>query len=137
MGSVTFDGVTLPATQLMSGALFGKSILRIGAIALALCTLTFAAGVAGDLAEPARSGVRVVVRIPPELPQDTLRAGPIAGVMTSTASAAVPQRAPRQLRQEPVVEAEDVILPIEKPRRAEARADVKHNPDRAPKPADA
>lgn len=119
--------------------MIGKNAIRIGAIALALCTLSFAAGIAGDLAEPPRSGVRVVVRIPPELPQDAVRAGPIAGMMaTSAAAAAAPYRAPRQLRAaQPAVEAEEVILPIEKPRRFEARADIKQDPDRAPKPADA
>lgn len=121
----------------MSGALFGKNLIRIGAAALALCTLSFAAGIAGDLAEPPRSGVRVVVRIPPELPEDAVRAGPIAQITTSTASAAVPHRPPRQLRVEtPVVEVDDVILPIEKPRRSAARTDLKQDPDRAPKPAD-
>ncbi|HYD89432.1 MAG TPA: hypothetical protein VEA80_18275 [Vitreimonas sp.] len=116
--------------------MFGKSFLRIAAAALALCTLSFAAGIAGDLAEPPRTGVRVVVRIPPELPEDTVRAGPIASVMTPTAAAAVVARPPRQLRPAaPVIHAEEVITPLVKPRTISARADEKQDPDRAPKAA--
>lgn len=137
MGSVTSSGVTLPATQLISGALFGKSLLRIGAVALAVCTLSFAAGIAGDLSEPPRSGVRVVVRIPPELPTDTVRAGPIARVMTPTAAAAVISRPPRQLRpvESPLLDAKDVIVPLVKPRAARVQTADKPDSDRAPKPA--
>lgn len=128
--------MTLPATQLIFTSLAGQNLFRIGAAALALCTLSFAAGVAGDLAEPPRSGVRVVVRIPPDLPEDTIRAGPIASVMTPTAAAAVVVRPPRQLRREsPVIEVEDVIVPLVKPRAIPAHANAKPDPDRAPKAA--
>lgn len=114
--------------------MLGKNVLRIGVVALVFCTLSFAAGIAGDLAEPPRSGVRVVVRIPPELPDDTIRAGPIARVLTPTAAAAVVTRPPRQLRPESsVIEAADVIVPLVKPRTASARSDEKQDPDRAPK----
>lgn len=130
--------MTLRRDSVNARGLAGQSFFRIGAVALVLCTLSFAAGVAGDLSEPPTSGVRVVVRIPPELPADAVRAGPIAQVLTSTAAAAEIRRPPRQLRAEtlapPVVE---VIAPVEKPRRAEARADVKIDLDRGPKPADA
>jgi len=114
--------------------LAGQNLLRISAVALALCTLSFAAGVAGDLAEPPTSGVRVVLRIPPELPQDSVRAGPIAQVLqTPVAAAATPRRAPRQLRAETPL-AKDVIEPLEKPQRAApARSEPKRDPDRAPK----
>lgn len=60
-------------------------------MALSLSTLSFAAGVAGDLSiiEPPRSGQRVVLRIPPEIPADAPRAAPLL----STASAeAAPTR---------------------------------------------
>lgn len=111
----------------------GQNLFRIGAAALAVCTLSFAAGVAGDLAEPPRSGVRVVMRIPPELPEDTVRAGPMAQVMTQTASAAVVARPPRQLRPDaPVVELRDVVQV--KPRAVLIHAGAKPDPDRAPKP---
>lgn len=53
--------------------------IRVLAAALALSTLSFAAGVAGDLSVVAErtSGARVVLRIPPELPADTPRAAPL------------------------------------------------------------
>ena len=61
----------------------GQSFLRIAVVALGLSTLSFAAGIAGDLTEPPRSGQRVVLRIPPAIPEDAPRAGPLL----STASA--------------------------------------------------
>lgn len=52
-----------------------------------LSTLSFAAGVAGDLslADGPTSGARVVLRIPPEIPADAIRARPL--VSTSAAQA--------------------------------------------------
>ena len=66
-------------------AVAGQNIIRIAAVALGLSTLSFAAGVAGDLSvlDAPRSGQRVVLRIPPEIPADAPRAGPLL----STASA--------------------------------------------------
>lgn len=55
--------------------------------ALVLSTLSFAAGVAGDLSEGPRSGTRVVLRIPPQLPPDTVRAAPISLLSTPSAHA--------------------------------------------------
>jgi hypothetical protein len=56
---------------------------------LVLSTLSFAAGVAGDLslADGPTSGTRVVLRIPPELPLDAVRAAPLPIVSTPTADA--------------------------------------------------
>jgi hypothetical protein len=71
-----------------------SNLLRIAATAVALSTISFAAGVAGDLSEPPRSGVRVVMRIPPEIPADAIRAAPLPPrlVATSTAEASRPLR---------------------------------------------
>lgn len=57
-------------------------------MAVCLSTLSFAAGVAGDLSiiDPPRSGQRVVLRIPPEIPTDAVRAAPLPPLL-STASA--------------------------------------------------
>lgn len=71
-----------------------SNLIRVVASALVLSTLSFAAGVAGDLSlvAPPQHGTRVVVRIPPELPANTVRAGPLL----STASAvAAPLARPR------------------------------------------
>jgi hypothetical protein len=89
------------------------NLIRVVAAALVLSTLSFAAGVAGDLslADGPRSGARVVLRIPPELPVDAVRAAPLPLVTTASAAARPtlqplraerPNRAPR-------------IEPIEKP----------------------
>lgn len=80
-------------------ALAGRNIIRVAVVALGLSTLSFAAGVAGDLSiiDPPRTGQRVVLRLPPEIPADAPRAGPLL----STASAqAEPVRFVRQVRRE-------------------------------------
>ena len=71
-----------------------SNLFRIAATAVVLSTISFAAGVAGDLSEPPRSGVRVVMRIPPEIPADAIRAAPLPPrlVSTSTAEATRPLR---------------------------------------------
>jgi len=77
-------------------ALAGQNFLRIAVVALGLSTLSFAAGVAGDLTiiDPPRSGQRVVLRIPPEIPVDAVRAVPLPPLL-STASAEASIVAPR------------------------------------------
>lgn len=69
-------------------ALAGQNIIRIAAVALGLSTLSFAAGVAGDLSiiDPPRSGQRVVLRIPPEIPSDAPRAGPLLSIAAAEAA---------------------------------------------------
>ena len=81
-------------------ALIGQNILRVAVVALGLTTLSFAAGVAGDLSivEPVRSGQRVVLRIPPEIPDDAPRARPI--LSTASAEAAPVRYVRRQRREE-------------------------------------
>lgn len=67
-------------------------LLRICAAALALSTMSFAAGVAGDLSRPPPvSGVSVVVRIPPEIPDDAPRAGPLPALPRTASAAASPR----------------------------------------------
>lgn len=67
--------------------LLGQNLIRIAAVALGLSTLSFAVGVAGDLSiiDPPRSGQRVVLRIPPQLPADSVHAGPL--IFTASAEA--------------------------------------------------
>lgn len=69
-------------------AVAGQNIIRIAAVALGLSTLSFAAGVAGDLSimDPPRSGQRVVLRIPPEIPADAPRARPLLSTASAEAS---------------------------------------------------
>ena len=117
--------------------MFGHNVIRVAAAALMLSTLSFAAGVAGDLSGPPRSGERVVLRIPPELPEDTVRAAPLPPLTrTATAAAAEVRRPPRQLRVEPaVIEAPpEVIAALVKPRTIRAFSEAKPDLDRAPKP---
>jgi len=68
----------------------GSNFIRVVASALVLSTLSFAAGVAGDLslAAPPNYGARVVVRIPPEIPSSAPRAVPL--ISTSSAKALPP-----------------------------------------------
>lgn len=104
------------------------NIFRVVSTALVLSTLSFAAGVAGDLSmnEPPNHGVRVVVRIPPELPEDTPRAGPIALISTPAAEARV--------ERPPVRRRTAYIEPAQKPPREQLLAAApKEDPDLAPK----
>jgi hypothetical protein len=121
----------------MIRTLFGHNVIRVAAAALMLSTLSFAAGVAGDLSGPPRSGERVVVRIPPELPPDTVRAAPLPPLTrTATAAAAEVRRPPRQLRAAPtVIEAPpDIVVALVKPRTNWVLSEAKPDLDRAPKP---
>ncbi len=79
-----------------------QSFLRIAVVAVGLSTLSFAAGVAGDLSilEQPTSGQRVVLRIPPEIPADAPRAGPL--LSTASAAAATPVRRLRRAMEAPV-----------------------------------
>ncbi len=76
--------------------LAGRNFIRIAAVALGLSTLSFAAGVAGDLTiiDPPRSGQSVVLRIPPELPADSVRAAPLPPLLSTASAQASP--APRE-----------------------------------------
>jgi hypothetical protein len=105
-----------------------SNIFRVTATALVLSTLSFAAGVAGDLSmtEPPNHGVRVVVRIPPELPEDTPRAAPIALLSTPAAEAREERRAVRR----PIAHVEAAQKP---PREQSLAAWSKEDPDLAPK----
>lgn len=69
-----------------------RNFIRVTAVAVGLSTLSFAAGVAGDLSltETPNYGERVVLRIPPALPEDAPRA--TALLSTASAEAAPPQR---------------------------------------------
>lgn len=88
------DTVTRTDSRYFYPGLISRNLIRICAAALALSTLSFAAGVAGDLSEVRqRSGERVVLRIPPELPANTPRAGPL---QPRTPSAAAAERPPAE-----------------------------------------
>jgi hypothetical protein len=116
-----------------------QTLIRVAAVALALSSLSFAAGVAGDLSRhpSAGSGERVVLRIPPELPADTPRAAPLPP-LTPTAAAAEVTRAPRQLRVEtPVHVRRAIIVAATKPEPELVFSEVKPDLDRAPKPESA
>jgi hypothetical protein len=104
-----------------------SNLIRVVAAALVLSTLSFAAGVAGDLslADGPTSGTRVVLRIPPELPEDTQFAGPLPPLISTASAEARPISTPTRF-----VEVE----PLEKPARLQPiSAAPKQNPDRAPK----
>jgi hypothetical protein len=79
----------------------GRNLIRIAAVAVCLSTLSFAAGVAGDLSiiDPPRSGQRVVLRIPPEIPADAVRAAPLPPLFsTASAEASTSLRRPSRAR---------------------------------------
>lgn len=84
----------------------GRNLIRIAAVAICLSTLSFAAGVAGDLSiiDPPRSGQRVVLRLPPEIPADAPRAAPLPPLLSTASAQASPARpspAPQPQASEP------------------------------------
>lgn len=107
-----------------------KAPVRVAMTALALCAVSFFAGVAGDLAAapPSRSGVSVVLAIPP----DTPRAGPLPPLQTESARAEpIAYVAPRRVRA-PV----EPVIAREKPIATAYSEAPKENPDLAAKPED-
>src|SRR5690606_31000757 len=80
-----------------------------------------------------RSGQSVVVRIPPELPSDTPRAGPLRPVVQTAAASAQPRLAGAQRP----ASVDNAVAPLAKPqieRAAQpAKQEPKVDPDRAPK----
>lgn len=99
--------------------------MRVLMTAIAICAVSFLAGVAGDLSIAAQmpqaqqiAAPSAVVPLPPHL-ENAVRARPL--VATAAAEAAPARR-----------RAPEVIAPAEKPRR-ELKAEPKGNPDRAPK----
>jgi len=72
-------------------------LIRVFAAAFALSTLSFAAGVAGDLSPPPASGTVVVLRLPPALPAPALAPEPApapALLRTTAAGSRIPAAAP-------------------------------------------
>ena len=117
--------------------LFNRTLIRVAAVALVLTTLSFAAGVAGDLSAPPPAGESVVVRIRPKRPAESPQAASLTPLM-QTASAAEIQRPPRQLRAEPQrAPAPEAIVPIAKPAQEWTFSEAKPDLDRGPKPENA
>ena len=81
--------------------MFARNVFRVVAVAVGLSTLSFAAGVAGDLSvsQTPNYGERVVLRLPPAIPGDAPRAAPLLSTATAEAIALPQQRA---IRFEPV-----------------------------------
>jgi hypothetical protein len=125
----------------------GWNVIRIAAVAVCLSTLSFAAGVAGDLSiiDPPRSGQRVVLRIPPEIPADARRAAPLPPLLsTASAEAGTPVLRPSRARLIEAIElahepehaavATFVEAAVGKPRQDFVRTGQKPAPQLAAKP---
>lgn len=107
---------------------FSTSI-RVLAVALAFTTLSFAAGIAGDLAtpRPANSGTSVVLRIPPP---ETARSAAIPSIVRTESAEA------QRFQVTPLSARIGRLISAEKPRRAgddAPKPTPKIDPDRAPK----
>ncbi len=94
-----------------------KTALRVLMAALAVCAVSFAAGVVGDLSLAAPSGPAATVSIP-----TNSEPSPALAVTETAAAAAAP-----------VSRRAFIFAPLEKPRRTREKAQVKPDPDRAPK----
>ena len=80
--------MTLGGDSVNADGLNVSSLIRVVGTALVLSTLSFAAGVAGDLslADPPNFGQSVVLRLPPEIPADAPRAGPLPALVVVAAA---------------------------------------------------
>lgn len=78
-----------------------RNFIRVTAVAVGLSTLSFAAGVAGDLSisQTPNYGERVVLRLPPAIPEDAPRAAPL---LSTAAAEAVMLPQPRSARFQPL-----------------------------------
>jgi hypothetical protein len=101
--------------------------MRVLFAALALSVLSFAAGIAGDLSIAAPTPASVVLRIPPPIPAYAVRAHPLAPLTMAHAAPALAHAGiTHRLRLE-------AIAARVKPRTMQAFAELKVDPDRAPK----
>lgn len=82
--------------------MFARTFIRATAVAIGLSTLSFAAGVAGDLSltQTPNYGERVVLRIPPAISGDVQRASPL--LSTASAEALAPLQRQRRARFAPI-----------------------------------
>ena len=95
--------------------------MRVLFAALALCMLSFAIGVAGDLSLAQPPGPSAVAIIPP----NAVRAHPLPPLLHTDSAAAAPiHRAPRRAH---------AWTARQKPRSEVAKAEIKRDPDMAPK----
>jgi len=107
--------------------------MRVLFAALALCVLSFAAGIAGDLSIAAPTPPSVILHLPPPIPANAVRAHPLPPLTTATA-----QAEPAVMRVRPVfhrthrLQLEQVVA-REKPETIQAVGVAKVDPDRAPK----
>lgn len=88
--------MTLTCDSVNPDGLRASNLVRVVATALVLSTLSFAAGVAGDLSDPPNYGERVVLRLPPAIPDDAPRAGPLQPLLVTASAEALPIRAASQ-----------------------------------------
>ena len=80
--------MTIGGDSVKSGLLNGDESMRVLLAAVALCAISFVAGVAGDLSQPANSGPAVTLRIPPPIPADAPRARPLISTPAAVAAEA-------------------------------------------------
>ena len=88
--------MTLARDSVNADGLNVSNLVRVVATALVLSTLSFAAGVAGDLSDPPNYGERVVLRLPPAIPEDAPRAGPLQPLLVTASAEALPVHASQQ-----------------------------------------
>jgi hypothetical protein len=103
--------------------------MRVLFAALALSALSFAAGIAGDLSIAAPSPPSVILRLPP-IPANAVRAHPLPPLRALHAIPAVAHTNTAHMSRHLRLEA---IVARIKPQTIQAFAEVKCDPDRAPK----
>lgn len=108
--------------------------MRVLFAALALCVLSFAAGIAGDLSIAAPPAPSVIVRLPPPLAvrTDAIRAHPLPPLTTVTVRAEPAVAHVRAVHSTRRLRIEQIVARA-KPQTIQTVETVKVDPDRAPK----
>ena len=106
--------------------------MRVFFAALALCVLSFAAGIAGDLSIAAPTPPSVILHLPPPIPVNAVRAHPLPPLTTATAHAAPAVAHVRVFHRTQPLPLEQIAA-REKPETNQAVGVRKVDPDRAPK----
>ena len=107
--------------------------MRVLFAALALCVLSFAAGIAGDLSIAAPTPPSVILHLPPPIPANAVRAHPLPPLTTATARAEPAVAHVRPVFHRTHRPQFEQIVAREKPETIQAVGVAKVDPDRAPK----
>ena len=105
------------------------ALMRVFFAALALCVISFAAGIAGDLSIAAPTPPSVIVQLPPPIPANAVRAHPLPPLSTARPFPPVAHAVAGEVNRPRL----EMIAARSKPRTEQGIIVAKVDLDRAPK----